>query len=177
MEEVVEEPKSSMETVCLRLPRFHRPNSSIHKRSTLCSSSCLPAPTELLAGVIWPACKPWPKTSRWSLGQIRDGLAPGRRPQIAKFLAWQIESAFRAGLAGTVLFSYTDDWFRGGRQIDDWGFGVTTRDRQPKGPFAAVAQQHRGRRPTSRCRASQSLGRRWPATMGRAHLRRAWIRS
>ena len=56
----------------------------------------------------------------------------------ADFLSWQIESAFRAGLAGTVLFSYTDDWFRGGCQIEDWAFGLTTRDRVPKPAFAAV---------------------------------------
>jgi len=54
------------------------------------------------------------------------------------FLSWQIESVFRRGLAGAVVFSYTDDWFRGGMQIEDWSFGITTRDRCPKDSFQAV---------------------------------------
>src|SRR2546430_12422190 len=56
----------------------------------------------------------------------------------AEFLGWQIETAFRAGLAGTVVYSFTDDWFRGGQQIEDWGFGLTTRERQPKKSFSQV---------------------------------------
>jgi glycosyltransferase involved in cell wall biosynthesis len=60
----------------------------------------------------------------------------------SNFLSWQIESAFRGGLAGTVVFSFTDDWFRGGMQIEDWGFGLTTRDRQPKESFRAVQHQY-----------------------------------
>ena len=59
----------------------------------------------------------------------------------SEVLAWQIESAFRAGLAGIIIFSFTDDWFRGGFQIEDWSFGLTTRDRQPKKSFEAVRKQ------------------------------------
>ena len=47
-------------------------------------------------------------------------------------LSWQIEAAFRQGLAGTVVFSFTDDWFRGGQQITDWSFGLTSASRKPK---------------------------------------------
>ncbi len=71
-----------------------------------------------------------------------DSLREGEAAQ-GELLAWQIEAAFRAGLAGTVVFSFTDDWFRGGCQIEDWAFGLTTRDRQPKPAFAAVQQQYR----------------------------------
>lgn len=60
-----------------------------------------------------------------------------------ELLSWQIEAAFRAGLAGTVLFSFTDDWHRGGQEITDWGFGLTTKDRQPKASFAVVQAQYR----------------------------------
>jgi len=56
----------------------------------------------------------------------------------SEFLASQIEIASRNGAAGTVVFSYTDDWFRGGMQIEDWAFGLTTRDRKPKDSFFAV---------------------------------------
>ncbi len=70
-----------------------------------------------------------------------DSLREGE-PHQSEFLAWQIEGAFRNGLAGTVVFSYTDDWFRGGMQIEDWAFGLTTRDRQPKESFPAVQKQY-----------------------------------
>jgi GT2 family glycosyltransferase len=53
-------------------------------------------------------------------------------------LAWQIESGFRHGLAGLFIFSFTDDWFRNGVQIEDWTLGLTTRERKPKPSFAAV---------------------------------------
>ncbi len=72
------------------------------------------------------------------LGELgMDSRREGELNQSA-FLAAQIESAFRAGLAGTVVFSFTDDWFRGGMQIEDWAFGLTTRDRTPKASWAAV---------------------------------------
>ena len=58
-------------------------------------------------------------------------------------LEWQIESAFRGGLAGAVVFTFTDDWWRGGRQIEDWQMGLTTRDRQPKESFRAVQKMFR----------------------------------
>ena len=61
----------------------------------------------------------------------------------SEFLGWQIESAFRSGLAGTVVFSFTDDWFRGGMQIEDWGFGLTTRERRPKPAFQTVQREYR----------------------------------
>ena len=71
-----------------------------------------------------------------------DSLREGEARQ-CEFLAWQIEGAFRNGLAGAVVFSYTDDWFRGGMQIEDWAFGLTTRDRLPKESFRVAQKQFR----------------------------------
>jgi GT2 family glycosyltransferase len=59
----------------------------------------------------------------------------------AEILSWQIESAARAGLAGVVLFSFTDEWWRGGHRIENWAFGLTTSQRQPRPAFAAVQRQ------------------------------------
>lgn len=56
----------------------------------------------------------------------------------ASSLRWQIRSAFSAGCAGTFVFSWTDEWFRGGYDIEDWDFGLTTRHRQAKPALAAV---------------------------------------
>ncbi|HXJ72340.1 MAG TPA: glycosyltransferase, partial [Candidatus Dormibacteraeota bacterium] len=63
-------------------------------------------------------------------------------PAKCEFLSWQIEAAFRAGLAGTVLFSFTDDWWRGGHRIEDWAFGLTDRERVPKKSFRAVQRAY-----------------------------------
>ena len=72
------------------------------------------------------------------LGELgMDSLREGEARKSA-FLEWQVETAFRAGLAGAVVFSFTDDWWRGGEQVEGWGMGVTTRDRQPKESFFAV---------------------------------------
>jgi glycosyltransferase involved in cell wall biosynthesis len=73
----------------------------------------------------------------FGMDSIREGES-----RKCEFLNWQIELAFRSGLAGTVVFSYTDDWFRGGLQIEDWGFGLTTRDRKPKESFEVVRRQY-----------------------------------
>ena len=71
-----------------------------------------------------------------------DSLREGEACQ-AETLEWQVETAFRGGLAGTVVFTYTDDWWRGGRQVDDWKMGLTTQDRQPKAAFRTVQRVFR----------------------------------
>jgi GT2 family glycosyltransferase len=50
----------------------------------------------------------------------------------AHSLEWQLRSAFTAGCAGAFVFSWTDEWYRGGYDIEDWDFGLTRRDRQSK---------------------------------------------
>ena len=35
-------------------------------------------------------------------------------------------------------FSWTDGWFRGGAEVDDWAFGLTDRARRPKPALSAV---------------------------------------
>jgi O-antigen biosynthesis protein len=69
-----------------------------------------------------------------------DTIREGEETQ-REILSWQIETTFRSGLAGIILYSFTDDWFRGGVQITDWAFGLTTLDRRPKPAFAEV-QEH-----------------------------------
>ena len=66
-----------------------------------------------------------------------DSLREGQVRQ-AEILQWQIEGAFRGGLAGVVVFSFTDDWWRRGGQIENWQMGLTTRERKPKQAFATV---------------------------------------
>ena len=66
------------------------------------------------------------------LGEV--GLDSRRHGELkqARVLAWQIRTAFAAGCAGSFVFGWTDEWHRGGHDIDDWDFGLTLRDRRPK---------------------------------------------
>lgn len=58
----------------------------------------------------------------------------------AHVLDWQIRTAFAAGCAGAFAFAWTDEWYRGGHDIEDWDFGLTTRDRRPKPALATVCR-------------------------------------
>jgi O-antigen biosynthesis protein len=58
----------------------------------------------------------------------------------ARSLRWQLEACNEAGCAGAFVFAWTDEWHRGGYEILDWDFGLTTRDRQPKAALAAVGE-------------------------------------
>ena len=71
-----------------------------------------------------------------------DSLREGEARQ-CEILEWQIQSAFRGGLAGAVVFTFTDDWWRGGRQIEDWKMGLTSCDRKPKAAFWTVQKAFR----------------------------------
>ena len=46
------------------------------------------------------------------------------------------------GLAGSFVFSWTDDWHTGGAHIADWAFGVTRRDRSAKKSLHALQLVH-----------------------------------
>lgn len=50
----------------------------------------------------------------------------------AETLAFSLRAAFQAGMAGAVIFSWTDEWHTGGFDIDEWRFGLVDRERRPK---------------------------------------------
>jgi GT2 family glycosyltransferase len=60
--------------------------------------------------------------------------------QQASALAWQLEASLRAGCAGAFVFAWTDEWHRGGYEIRDWDFGLTTRQREPKLALETVSR-------------------------------------
>lgn len=66
-----------------------------------------------------------------------DSLRHGEEKQ-AETLGWLTEETFLRGAAGSFAFAYTDDWFNGGQQVEDWAFGLTRRDRSEKPSAAAV---------------------------------------
>jgi GT2 family glycosyltransferase len=70
-----------------------------------------------------------------------DSIREGPEAQ-AELLAWMIRAGFESGVAGTFVFSWTDDWFTGGAQIADWAFGLVDARRRPKAAFGAVQAQY-----------------------------------
>ncbi len=55
----------------------------------------------------------------------------------------QVETTFAAGATGVFVFSWTDEWYRGGVPIEDWDFGLTTRQRAQKPALATVERAFR----------------------------------
>ncbi|MEM1058955.1 MAG: glycosyltransferase [Verrucomicrobiota bacterium] len=53
----------------------------------------------------------------------------------ATLLAGHFETVFGHGLAGSIIFSWTDEWFTDGVEIEDWAFGIVTKERAPKAAY------------------------------------------
>jgi len=68
-----------------------------------------------------------------------DSFRHGEEKQ-AHVLDWQLKKTFESGCAGAFIFSWTDEWNRGGADIENWAFGITTRDRRPKLALQTVRQ-------------------------------------
>src|SRR2546429_4434907 len=68
-----------------------------------------------------------------------DSLRGGEERQ-ATMLESQITGAFRRGCVGVVVFAWTDEWYHGKYRVEDWAFGLTTRDRTPKPALPAVSK-------------------------------------
>jgi len=66
-----------------------------------------------------------------------DSVRNGEDVQAAS-VAKQVRTAFAGGCAGAFVYSWTDEWHRGGEDVEDWGFGLTQRDRSAKPALAAV---------------------------------------
>src|SRR5436189_2081615 len=75
-----------------------------------------------------------------------DSMRNGADEQ-ARILGWQVRAAFASGVAGTFVFAWTDEWFTGGHQIEDWAFGLVDRERRPKPSFDEVVRQYTGKLP------------------------------
>lgn len=67
-----------------------------------------------------------------------DSLRNGHEKQ-SEVMNWQIETVFEKGCAGMFVFAWTDEWWRGGFEIEDWDFGLVDRQRNPKPALLSVA--------------------------------------
>jgi glycosyltransferase involved in cell wall biosynthesis len=74
------------------------------------------------------------------LGEIGiDARGEGEHRQ-AEILRFSLEAAYATGAAGTFIFSFTDEWFRGGADVTGWSFGLTDGARRPRPAARAVAE-------------------------------------
>ena len=67
-----------------------------------------------------------------------DSIREGQEGQAA-ITAMHIRIAFEEGACGAMAFAWTDEWWRGGFDVEDWAFGLVDRDRRPKLAAPAVA--------------------------------------
>jgi cellulose synthase/poly-beta-1,6-N-acetylglucosamine synthase-like glycosyltransferase len=56
----------------------------------------------------------------------------------ARLLTGHVTMVAKAGLAGTFIFAWTDEWFTDGLDVRDWAFGLVTKDRKPKASYHAL---------------------------------------
>jgi len=63
---------------------------------------------------------------------IDAGSTPSGERRQAETIDWQLEVAAERGLAGTAVFSWTDEWWVGDAAVDGWQFGLTRSDRSPR---------------------------------------------
>jgi O-antigen biosynthesis protein len=50
----------------------------------------------------------------------------------AEVIDWKLETAVERGVAGTCVFSWTDEWCVGGVPVEGWHFGIHREDRSPR---------------------------------------------
>ncbi len=75
------------------------------------------------------------------LGEFGMDTIRHSQDEQAEMLGWHIDSVGKCGLAGTIFFTWTDEWFTGGQEITDWAFGIVTRERRPKKAFYTLEQK------------------------------------
>ena len=75
------------------------------------------------------------------LGEFGMDTIRHSQEEQAEMLGWHIDSIVKCGLAGTIFFTWTDEWFTGGQEVTDWAFGLVTRERQPKKAFHTIQKK------------------------------------
>lgn len=68
------------------------------------------------------------------------GGGPGGAKRQAETLAWQLDTATERGVAGTCVFSWTDEWHVGESDVEGWHFGLTAADRTPRPALETVSR-------------------------------------
>ncbi|MDQ3146335.1 MAG: glycosyltransferase, partial [Actinomycetota bacterium] len=79
------------------------------------------------------------------LGEVgwHVGTGPGGEQRQAEAVDWLLGTAIERGMAGTCLFSWTDEWWVGDAAVDGWHFGLTRSDRSPRPALAEAERWNR----------------------------------
>jgi len=75
------------------------------------------------------------------LGEFGMDTIRHSQEEQAEMLGWHVDSVIKCGLAGTIFFTWTDEWFTGEQEITDWAFGIVTREREPKKAFSVLREK------------------------------------
>src|SRR5712691_11100618 len=75
------------------------------------------------------------------LGEFGMDTIRHSQKEQAEMLGWHVDSVVKRGLAGTIFFAWTDEWFTGEKEITDWAFGIVTREREPKKAFSTLREK------------------------------------
>ncbi len=80
------------------------------------------------------------------LGEIGldAGTGPAGEERQATTIDWLLRTSLERGVAGTCIFSWTDEWWTGDSAVEGWHFGLTRADRSPR-PSLAVARRWNAR--------------------------------
>ena len=143
-------------TACSPTSISRRPNSSTC-RSSISTPSTSTCTARRSCARTWRGCSTSPATSRccWPKRapiRIREGEA-GQ----AEITAMHIRTAFEEGACGAIAFAWTDEWWRGGFDVDDWAFGLV--DRAPPPEAGGASRRDRLRRTR---RSRRRRGATWP---------------
>ncbi|HEV3147566.1 MAG TPA: glycosyltransferase, partial [Chthoniobacterales bacterium] len=75
------------------------------------------------------------------LGEFGMDTIRNSQEEQAEMLGWHVDSVVKCGLAGTIFFTWTDEWFTGEQEITDWAFGIVTCEREPKKAFSVLREK------------------------------------
>src|SRR5256885_1091485 len=78
------------------------------------------------------------RVAREARGEVGLDAGQGAERQ-AETLDWQLSTAVERGVAGTCVFSWTDEWAVADRPVEGWSFGLTDARRRPR-PALEVAR-------------------------------------
>ena len=136
-----------------------RPSTSSCRSSTSARSTSTSRTRERARGLPRAAADPRRRPAAGD-GRDRPRQPPqrrggaGRQPRLAARAR-----PSRAGCAGAFVFAWTDEWHRGGHDIEDWDFGLVTATARPKPALArgrAHARRAAAAAPTAAGRGSRS---------------------
>jgi ABC-type multidrug transport system fused ATPase/permease subunit/GT2 family glycosyltransferase len=71
---------------------------------------------------------------------LDSGNTPEGEARQAAVLDRQFDTAIDRGVAGTCVFSYTDEWWVGDSAVEGWHFGLTRADRTPRPAWDVAAK-------------------------------------